>query len=81
MLGEVRCDRGDQQCGDADPVLDQVGVHADIRRYLAIPIVNVLQFIEPVLQGIFEGGAVWNSLETFRCLRTMQEHMPHSDPW
>jgi len=52
LLPEVGCDGGDKQGGAADPVQDEVGVHADVASHLAVPIPDALEIVEPKFQGI-----------------------------
>lgn len=69
MLRKVRGYGGDEQGGGADPVEDEVGVHADLGGDLAVPVPCALEFIEAVFEGVFvvcaENGfmyvSVWRS--------------------
>ena len=61
VFGRVRGNRGHEQGRGTDPVLDQVGVHADVSGDLAVPIPNVLELVEPILEGVLEGRATGKS--------------------
>lgn len=48
----MRRDRSDEQGSAADPVQDEVGVHTNISRDLAIPIADALEIVEAEFQCI-----------------------------
>lgn len=80
VFGEVRSDGEDEQGGDADPVFDEGGVHADVGGDFAVPVTGRLEFVEGVLQGILVVGAVsWVSFE--HSCNDRKVRTSHSDPW
>lgn len=52
VLGEVRSDGEDKESGDADPVKDEIGVHADVGSDLTVPVTGRLELVEAVLQRV-----------------------------
>ena len=60
---EVRRDGRGEKSGTTDPVEDELGMHANIRCYLAVPVTGRLKLIEPIFHCIFvvrAGKSCWD---------------------
>lgn len=53
----MRCDGCDEECGDANPIMDRLGVHVEVGRDFAVPVSDDLHFVETVFEGVFVVGS------------------------
>lgn len=53
MVGKVGSDRGDDKGSNANPIGDEIDVHADVGSDFTIPITNDLEFVKAVFECIF----------------------------
>lgn len=53
MFGEVRSYGSNEKGGDANPVLDEICVHADVGGDFSVPVASGLKLIKAVFQSVF----------------------------
>lgn len=53
MIGKVGSDRGDDEGSDANPIGDEINMHANVGGGFTVPITNDLEFVEAVFERIF----------------------------
>lgn len=52
MIGKVGSDRRDDEGSNANPIGDEIDVHADVGSDFTVPITNDLEFVEAVFERI-----------------------------